>query len=125
MRVNDPSTWPADLRPIRFEHATGELARTGELTLRSASGAELASLLPLLANECAVSVNDGRGTMITMPPGSWEISVYDNQGALNEIHVLARAADVEDDREALTAGLRTWAILSVLSSYSAAEWGHG
>lgn len=128
MNIYDASLWPSDVGPIRFERASGEFARPGELTLTGADGTELASLAPLAPNEYLVALNDGRGTLLPLPPAAWEVTVYDgsDNGSVAEIYALAPTnGTIEAVGAPASPALRTWAVLAVLCARWPSTCGHG
>lgn len=118
MNHDDHSSWPVDVGAIRFEGAAEDQARADEVTIVESDGTVLASLFPLLPDECAVDACDGRDTTIPVPEGSWEVTVYGRDGAPRAVQVLARMPAADEDRDALTPSVRTWAVMSVLWALS-------
>jgi hypothetical protein len=116
MKITDPSLWPPEFGPLRFQRLPGE-PRCSDMFLLVANGSAVAELAPL----------DDHDEMMLGPQyaeilsrgGCWSLDVNSEEGRVLETHVLCPASQNHGDSRLLTGELAAWGILTVLC---AATW---
>jgi hypothetical protein len=112
MNISDPSLWPAQFGPMRFEHIRDPLDG-GEVILMTSHGDVIAELSPGDDPETARAIEQHTGCPIARGR-SWLLDVLFGAGSVIESHVLHTVREQRVGGEPLTGELAAWATLTVL-----------
>jgi hypothetical protein len=117
MKITDPSLWPSDFGPLRFQRYAGD-PRCSDMFLLIADGCPVAELAPLDADQTTML---GPHYADALSRGDcWTLDLITEEGRLVETHLLCRPRERGGDGDGLSGELAAWGILTVL--WGTARW---
>ena len=123
MNITDPSLWPPDFGPLRFQQLEEEPNDAGVLLL-TADGSVVAELAPLCEDHGSLAFDRTPDCTVALA-GCWSLDLIAEDERLVETHVLCPLASANDESGCLTRELAAWASLIVLWTAASRARQHG